>query len=54
MAKMFPDSRKPRRFATVIRKITTTAISILTAPSSGTTDAICPIAEAVDTATVIT
>ena len=51
---MFPDSRRPRRFAIVIRAITLTAISIFTGSSSGTTDTIWPIADAVETATVLT
>jgi hypothetical protein len=54
IAKMFPDSRRPRRLAIVIRAMTATAISILTGSSSGTTETIWPIADAVDTATVIT
>ena len=54
IAKMLPDSRRPRRFAIVISAMTPTAISIFTGLSSGTTETIWPIAEAVETETVIT
>ena len=53
-AKMLPDSRSPRRLATVIRAIDTNAISIRKSYAAGMTDWIWAIAEAVETATVIT
>jgi hypothetical protein len=54
MAKIFPDSRRPRRLAIVIRVMTTTAISTVHFSMPGSTDTICAIADAVETATVIT
>ena len=53
-AKMFPDSRRPRRLAIVISPIETNAISMRTSYAAGMIDWIWAIAEAVDTATVMT
>ena len=51
---MFPDSRRPRRLATVMSPIETKAISIRTSYAAGMTDWIWAMADAVDTATVMT
>ena len=51
---MFPDSRRPRRFAIVISPIDTNAISIRMLYAAGKTDWIWVIAAAVETATVMT
>ena len=53
-AKMFPDSRRPRRFAMVISPIEMNAISMRTSYAAGKTDWIWVIAAAVETATVMT
>ena len=54
MAKILPDSRRPRRLPIVMRVIDARAISIRYSYTWGTTDWICWIAEAVETATVMT
>ena len=54
IAKMFPDSRRPRRLAMVMRLIETKAISIRYSYTAGTTDWIWAMAAAVDTDTVMT
>ena len=51
---MLPLSRSPRRLATVIRPMETKAISIRNSYAAGMTDWIWAIADAVDTATVMT
>ena len=51
---MFPDSRRPRRLAIVIRAITATATSIRTRSRPGRIEISWSIADDVDTATVIT
>ena len=51
---MFPDSRRPRRLATVIRPIATNAIWIRKSNAAGMIDWIWAIADAVETATVMT
>ena len=53
-AKMFPDSRRPRRFATVMSAMTATATSSRTISMPGRIEISWSIADEVDTATVIT
>ena len=54
MAKMFPDSRRPRRLPTVIRAITVTANGMRHGSRSGAMEISWSIAEEVETATVMT
>ncbi len=50
---MFPDSRRPRRLATVISAIDASAISIRMSYRAGQTEYAWATADAVDTATVM-
>jgi len=54
MAKMFPDSRRPRRLPRVIRMIAATPTSRRQSATAGTAEMTCSTADAVETATVIT
>ena len=53
-AKMLPDSRSPRRFATVIRAIDSSPISTRRSARFGTIEKIWSSADDVETATVMT
>ncbi len=52
-AKMFPDSRRPRRFATVRSVSATSASSTRQGSSSGMTEVTAAMPAATETATVI-
>ena len=54
MAKMLPDSRRPRRLATVIRAMATSAISTRSGFRFGDTEISWSTADEVETATVMT
>jgi len=54
IAKMFPDSRRPRRLPIVMSTMATAPMTSFQSCSSGTAEMTCSAADAVDTATVIT